>query len=135
MFYPPVAVYVLWTDWRTVLRPWAIVTFYALLLAVSGEWIAMLNGGTLGPILILLTLTVLGYALVKTPRDPLVYLGLAAVVVGISLNYLWLPMRAAQFPPINERQPAGRKIFLARSPLGRSAAHIPARTYRPSSQR
>src|SRR5712691_10762031 len=104
---PALAVYVLWTDWRTVLRPWAIVTFYALLLAVSGEWIAMLNGGTLGPILILLTLTVLGYAIVKTPRDPLVYLGLAAVVVGISLNYLWLPMRAAQFPPINEGEPVG----------------------------
>ena len=30
----------------------------------------------------------------KSPRDPLVYLGLLAVVVGISLNYLWLPMRA-----------------------------------------
>jgi hypothetical protein len=104
---PALAVYVLWTDWRTVLRPWAIVTFYALLLAVSGEWIAMLNGGTTGGILILLTLTVLGYALAKTPRDPLVYLGLAAVVVGISLNYLWLPMRAAQYPPINEGEPVG----------------------------
>ena len=32
---PALAVYVLWTDWRTVLRPWAIVTFWALLLAVS----------------------------------------------------------------------------------------------------
>jgi Protein of unknown function (DUF2723) len=104
---PALAVYVLWTDWRTVLRPWAIVTFYALLLAVTGEWIAMVNGGITGAILILLTLTVLGYALWKTPRDPLVYLGLAAVVVGISLNYLWLPLRAAQYPPINEGEPVG----------------------------
>ena len=32
------------------------------------------------------------------PRTPLVYLGILAVVVGISLNYLWLPMRAAQYP-------------------------------------
>jgi hypothetical protein len=104
---PALAVYVLWTDWRTVLRPWAIVTFYALLLAVSGEWIAMLHGGPVGGILILLSILVLGYALWKTPRDALVYLGLIAVVVGISLNYLWLPLRAAQYPPINEGEPVG----------------------------
>src|SRR5215212_2203865 len=104
---PALAVYVLWTDWRTVLRPWAIVTFYALLLAVSGQWIAMLHGGTVGGILILLTLVVLGYAIWQTPRDPLVYLGLLAVVVGISLNYFWLPLRAAQYPPINESAPVG----------------------------
>jgi hypothetical protein len=104
---PALAVYVLWTDWRTVLRPWAIVTFYALLLAVTGEWILMLQGGTAGGILLLLTVGVVGYALWRTPRDPLVYLGLAAVVVGISLNYLWLPLRAAQFPPINEGEPVG----------------------------
>jgi hypothetical protein len=104
---PALAVYVLWTDWRTVLRPWAIVTFYALLLAVTGEWIAMIQGGTTGSILILVTLAVLGYALWKSPRDPLVYLGVAAVVVGISLNYLWLPLRAAQYPPINEGEPVG----------------------------
>ena len=104
---PALAVYVLWTDWRTVLRPWALVTFWALLLAVSGEWISLLHGGTTRVVLILATLAVLGYALWKTPRDPLVYLGLAAVVIGISLNYLWLPMRAAQLPPINEGEPVG----------------------------
>jgi hypothetical protein len=104
---PALAVYVLWTDWRTVLRPWAIVTFYALLLALTGDWIAMFHGGATGGILILLTLVVLGYAAWKTPRDPLVYLGLAAVVVGISLNYFWLPLRAAQYPPINEGEPVG----------------------------
>jgi transmembrane protein TMEM260 (protein O-mannosyltransferase) len=104
---PALAVYVLWTDWRTVLRPWAIVTFYALLLAVTGEWITMLHGGTMGGILALLSVAIIGYALWKSPRDPLVYLGLAAVVVGISLNYLWLPLRAAQYPPINEGEPVG----------------------------
>jgi hypothetical protein len=104
---PALAVYVLWTDWRSVLRPWAIVTFYALLLAVSGEWIAMLHGGTTGTLLIVVTVLILGKALWKTPRDPLLYLGLLAVVVGISLNYLWLPLRAAQFPPINEGEPVG----------------------------
>jgi hypothetical protein len=109
---PALAVYVLWTDWRTVLRPWAIVTFYALLLAVSGEWIAMLHGGAVGTLLLLTTLLVLGYALWKTPKDALVYLGVAAVIVGISLNYLWLPMRAAQHPAINEGEPIG---FLSQS--------------------
>ncbi|HYF39107.1 MAG TPA: DUF2723 domain-containing protein [Gemmatimonadales bacterium] len=104
---PALAVYVLWTDWRTVLRPWAIVTFYALLLALTGDWIAMLQGGVVGGILLLTSVIVLGFALWKTPRDPLVYLGLVAVVVGISLNYFWLPMRAAQFPPINEGEPVG----------------------------
>jgi transmembrane protein TMEM260 (protein O-mannosyltransferase) len=104
---PALVVYVLWTDWRTVLRPWAVVTFWALLLAVSGEWIAMLHGGTVGTFLVLVSGLVLGYALWKTPRDPLVYLGLAAVVIGISLNYLWLPIRAAQYPPINEGEPVG----------------------------
>ena len=30
-----------------------------------------------------------------------------AVVVGVSLNYLFLPIRAAQYPPINEGEPVG----------------------------
>lgn len=39
---------------------------------------------------------------------PTVLVGIAiAAVVGISLNYLWLPMRAAQYPPINEGEPVG----------------------------
>ncbi len=105
---PALLVYVVWTDWRTVIRPWAIVTFYALMLAVSGKWIAILNPGTPeGGVILLVSLVVAGYALWRSPRDPLVYLGLVAVVVGVSLNYLWLPMRAAQYPPINEGEPVG----------------------------
>src|SRR6185503_19657251 len=34
-------------------------------------------------------------------------LGLLAVIVGISLNYFWLPLRAAQHPAINEGEPVG----------------------------
>ncbi len=56
---PAVFLYVLWTDWRALLRP-------GLLAAVVG-----------------------------------------AVVVGVSINYLYLPLRAAQFPPINEGEPLG----------------------------
>jgi hypothetical protein len=109
---PALAVYVLWTDWRTVLRPWAVVTFWALLLAVTGKWADMVLGGPLQWPLIIATLAIFGYALWKSPGDPLVYLGLLAVVVGISLNYVWLPLRAAQFPPINEGEPVG---FLSQS--------------------
>ena len=105
---PALGIYVLWTDWRVAVQPWAIVTFYALLLAVTGRWLDMFLGdGATGPALIVLTLGVLGYALWRSPRDPLVYLGLLAVMVGISLNYLWLPLRAAQYPPINEGEPVG----------------------------
>ncbi len=105
---PALVVYILWTDWRVLLRPWAIVTFWALLLAVSGEWIQIFRGEGVTPVVLaLLSAGIVGYALWSTPRDPLVYLGLLSVVVGISLNYLWLPMRAAQFPPINEGEPVG----------------------------
>ncbi len=105
---PALLVYVVWTDWRTLSRPWAIVTFYALLLAVSGKWIAMLQPGSAeGGIILVVSLAVAGYALWRSPRDPLVYLGLLAVVVGVSLNYVWLPMRAGQYPPINEGEPIG----------------------------
>jgi hypothetical protein len=39
---------------------------------------------------------------------PTVLVGvLIAVLVGVSLNYLWLPMRAGQYPPINEGEPVG----------------------------
>jgi hypothetical protein len=39
---------------------------------------------------------------------PTVIVGvLIAALVGISLNYLWLPLRAAQYPAINEGEPVG----------------------------
>jgi hypothetical protein len=56
---PAVVVYVLWTDWRVITRPWVII----------------------GVVL--------------------------AVLVGLSPNYFFLPIRAAQFPPINEGEPVG----------------------------
>ena len=127
---PALAVYVLWTDWRTVLRPWAVVTFWALLLAVSGKWTDMVLGGSLQLPLIIATLGVFGYALWKTPRDPLVYLGLTAVIVGISLNYLWLPMRAGQFPPINEGEPVGFLSQALQDVLNRVQYGKPALTER-----
>ncbi len=49
----------------------------------------------------------LAYGLFTTPRDKRLYLGLAAVIVGISINYVFLPIRAAQYPAINEGEPVG----------------------------
>src|SRR4051794_5298248 len=40
-------------------------------------------------------------------RPPVLIGIVIAAIVGISLNYLWLPMRAAQYPPINEGEPVG----------------------------
>src|SRR5215218_7536061 len=127
---PALAVYVLWTDWRTVLRPWAVVTFWALLLAVSGTWMQMVHHGGMQLPLILATAIIFGYALWKSPGDPLVYLGLIAVVVGISLNYFWLPMRAAQFPPINEGEPVGFLSQALQDVLNRVQYGKPALTER-----
>ena len=56
---PVIAVYVLWTDWRVLIRPKVVIAV------------------------------------------------IIALVVGVSLNYLYLPMRAAQYPPINEGEPIG----------------------------
>jgi transmembrane protein TMEM260 (protein O-mannosyltransferase) len=56
---PALAVYVFFTDWRVLTRPWVLVSI------------------------------------------------VVAIAVGISLNYFYLPIRAAQFPPINEGEPIG----------------------------
>jgi hypothetical protein len=56
---PALVVYVLWTDWRVVTRPWVIAAI------------------------------------------------VVAALVGVSLNHFWLPLRAGQYPPINEGEPVG----------------------------
>jgi hypothetical protein len=131
---PALGIYVLWTDWRVAVQPWAIVTFYALLLAVTGKWLDMFVGdGVTGPVLIVMTLGVAGYALWRSPKDPLVYLGVLAVVVGISLNYLWLPLRAAQYPAINEGEPVGLFSQALQDVLNRVQYGKPALTERQAS--
>src|SRR5690606_1429872 len=75
---PLVAVYVLFTDWRSLLKP-AVITSIVL-----------------------------------------------AIAVGISINYVYLPMRAGQYPPINEGEPAGffsqaLKDVLSREQYGKPA--------------
>ncbi|HTC24104.1 MAG TPA: DUF2723 domain-containing protein [Gemmatimonadales bacterium] len=56
---PALAVYVFFTDWRVLTRPWVIVAI------------------------------------------------IVAIAIGISLNYVYLPIRAGQFPAINEGEPVG----------------------------
>ena len=56
---PALAVYVFFTDWRVLTRPWVLIAV------------------------------------------------VVAIAVGISLNYIYLPLRAAQLPAINEGEPIG----------------------------
>ncbi|MEZ4587064.1 MAG: DUF2723 domain-containing protein [Gemmatimonadales bacterium] len=62
---PAVVVYVLWTDWRVLTRPWVLLAIVAV------------------------------------------------VIIGLTPNYLFLPIRAAQFPPINEGEPVGLSALCA----------------------
>jgi hypothetical protein len=116
---PAIAVYVLWTDWRIVTRPWAVTMGWFLFMAVSGVWQETLawafgpvsaapEGLSTGSIVILvITLSLVGWAAIKDGKNPLLYLGILAVLVGVSLNYVFLPIRAGQLPPINEGEPVG----------------------------
>ena len=116
---PAVAVYVLWTDWRIITRPWAVVMGWFVFMGVTGVWQQILSwlfgppgtvpgGLSVTSILVLLvTLALLTWAAIRDYRNPLLFLGILAVLVGVSLNYLFLPIRAAQFPAINEGEPVG----------------------------
>ncbi len=60
----------------------------------------------------LLAISLVGVYVVMTDwrslLSPRVIVGIVvAVLVGVSLNYIYLPMRAGQYPPINEGEPVG----------------------------
>jgi len=111
---PTIGVYVLWTDWREAIRPWVLIMGFALLLGVSGAWTEF-GASTTGIGLILVTAGLLTYAFMREPqtfrRSPL-YMGLAVVIVGVSLNYFFLMIRAGHFPPINEGEPTNWHALL-----------------------
>jgi transmembrane protein TMEM260 (protein O-mannosyltransferase) len=106
---PAVAMYVLLTDPALLLRPWVLWLGLSLGLAVSGQWAVLVSGppvaqGALGLAIVLLTV----YTAIRDAsefRRPILYLGILAVAVGVSLNYAFLPIRAGQFPAINEGEP------------------------------
>lgn len=104
-----VAVYVVVTDWREAVRPWVVLFGLLIFLAVFGAWAPIVNGPMAGRVLVLAVLGgAVTYLVWKEPealRSPTLYLAVGAVLVGISLNYIFLPIRAAQFPPINEGEP------------------------------
>ncbi len=114
---PAVAVYVLWTDWRAATEPWVVLMTFVLALAITGQWTTVVGNPptTWGP-LVWGTPVVIGYALWRAPADfrrPLLWVGLGAVIVGVSLNYLYLPIRAGQYPPINEGEPTSWSSLLS----------------------
>ncbi len=106
---PAVAIYVLFTEPSLLLKPWALWLGVAVALAVSGKWTVLVDGPDPERIMVgLLLVGLAGYTLWRDAgefRRPMLYLALLAVVVGISLNYAFLPIRAAQLPPINEGEP------------------------------
>jgi len=109
---PAVFIYVLWTDWREALRPWVLLLGWLVLVAVSGTWTEVLGGSGTGLAVGAITAALLGWSLWSDARNPMLWLSIVAVVVGISLNYLFLPIRAAQFPAINEGEPVTWKALL-----------------------
>jgi hypothetical protein len=104
-----VAVYVVTTDWRQATRPWVLFLGVLLVIAVFHKWAAILNGPTLDRVVVVGIIgAALAYVAWKDPiefRQPALYLAVLAVVVGVSLNFAFLPIRAAQFPAINEGEP------------------------------
>jgi hypothetical protein len=104
-----VLVYVVTTDWRQAIRPWVVLLTVLVLLAISGRWAAIVDGPTALRVVVLALLAgAIAYVAWKDPvefRQPALYLAVLVVVVGISLNFIFLPMRAGQFPPINEGEP------------------------------
>ncbi len=111
---PTIAVYVLWTDWREAIRPWVLIMGWALLLGVSGAWTRIGASGT-GAAILAVTAALLLYTFFRDREDffrtPL-YLALAAVAIGVSLNYFFLMIRAGHFPAINEGEPTTWQALL-----------------------
>lgn len=111
---PTIAVYVLWTDWREAIRPWVLIMGWALLLGVSGAWTKISPSGT-GVGILAVSAALILYAFLRERQDLLrapLYLALTAVVVGVSLNYFFLMIRAGHFPPINEGEPTTWQALL-----------------------
>jgi hypothetical protein len=79
---------------------WLVLIAYVMALTSTNH----LMGVLAGPALVVYVL----WTDWRVITRPTVIVGiLLAVLVGVSLNYLWLPMRAAQYPAINEGEPIG----------------------------
>ena len=113
---PAVAIYVVFTEPGLLLKPWALWLGVLVALAVSGKGAALVDGPASDRAVVAVALLVLtAYTAWRDAgefRRPLLYLSILAVVVGISLNYAFLPIRAAQYPPINEGEPTTWRALL-----------------------
>jgi hypothetical protein len=129
---PAVAIYVLLTDPWMLLKPWVLWLGAFLVLGVSGTWTVLVDGPAPEQAAVgVLLLALIGYTLWRDPgefRRPLLYLAIGAVVIGVSLNYIFLPIRAAQYPPINEGEPTTWSALL--QVLNRAQYGKPPITYR-----
>ncbi len=123
---PLLGVYVLATDWRVLTKPWFLATVWLLLLGLAGILGAagsvvagtapMSAGVGLG---MLVAVGLIGWAISRDPKHPGVWIGIAVIVAGFSLNYIYLPIRAGQFPLINEGEPSGFFSHALSDVLGR----------------
>ena len=114
---PAVLVYVALSDWRDMTRPWVIALAVFSGLAITGKWTAIVSGSSDWRVLSVIAIVgTLAYAAWRDPKEyarPLLYAAIGAAVVGISLNFVFLPLRAAAFPPINEGEPTTWDALLA----------------------
>jgi hypothetical protein len=129
---PAVAVYVLATEPGMLLKPWVLWLAVTLALAVSGKWTVLVDGDPAERAGVAVVLVVLlAYTFWRDAgefRRPMLYLAIGAVVVGISLNYLFLPIRAHQYPAINEGEPTTWNALL--EVLNRAQYGKPPLTFR-----
>ncbi len=79
---------------------WLIAAIYLLALTSTNHMMGVLAAPVVG-IYVLMT----DWRVMLRPR--VIAAAALAVVVGLSINYIYLPIRAGQYPPINEGEPAG----------------------------
>ena len=104
---------------------WLIVSIY--LMASTNHQMGLLAAPVIG-VYVLMT----DWRVMLRPR--VIASVILVIAVGISINYIYLPIRAGQYPPINEGEPAGffsqalfdvlGRVQYAKPPLGQRQAEL-----------
>ncbi len=79
---------------------WLVAAIYLLAITSTNHMMGVLAAPVVG-LYVLMT----DWRVITRPR--VIAAAALAVVVGLSINYVYLPIRAGQYPPINEGEPAG----------------------------
>ena len=79
---------------------WLIATIYVMALSSTNHMMGILALPVLGVYVLMTDWRVL-------LRPKVIVAVVVVAIVGLSLNYIYLPLRAAQYPPINEGEPIG----------------------------